>query len=555
MKKHERLVTQNHPKNSAKKSARRLFAAFLIAGLLVSPATAQQPGSKPGPQSPAKQPIGGNNKLSEKERKQERAREIFADAANAQNNGAFPLAIEQWNRLLKEYSSDPLASSARHFLGVCYLQQETPDYTSAITQFRAALEDADLKQREESLVNLGWSLYQQAMSVDGEPRKAMLLESTKVLSNLIEKYPDGSFADKALYYAAEAEARVGNPDRAITLYNQLIQNRAMESSTVRPDALFGLGVTYDEQMQPKLAKENFESFLSKYPSHPLVREVKLRTAEIALKSDQVDQAVSLLAEVTAAKGFENSPNADYALYRYGFALAKAGKFNESSATYKRLGQLFPKSQYSQNSSLAAGQTLMRDKKYDEAYQAFEQLLKDKDDRAAEAAHWMCQISILKGKSAAAVPIARDAMSWGSKSPSAVLLTMDLADGLSATADGKVEARKLYEQLAVENADDAIAPRATYNAAFAALQAGALAEAQRWSEAFAKRFPNDPLASDVAYVRAESALQLGQHESAATAFEQLITSEPTNPLRSSWEMRLAAARYLGGQYDQVIQLTE
>ena len=166
---------------------------------------------------------------------------------------------------------------------------------------------------------------------------------------------------------------------------------------------------------------------------------------------------------------------------------------------------------------------MRDKKFEEALKAFAPLLVSKDDRAAEAAHWMCQIVIVQSKPADAIPIARKALEWGNKTPSAVLLKMDLADGLSASTDGKAEARTLYEQIAVENSDDPIASRATYNAAFAALSVGALADAQRWSEAFAKRFPNDALASDVAYIRAESTLQLGQYESAATAFEQLITS--------------------------------
>ncbi len=547
-------------------AAKRFFAACLATGLFVSPSlglqvTLGQQGGAPAKnaqgkpsQAAGKPKDSATAQLSEKEKRQEKAREIFADAANAQNNGAFPLAIEQWNKLLKDYPADPLASSARHFLGVCYLQQEKPDFPAAIEQFKISLQDTELKQREESLVNLGWSLYQQGMTAEGNSRKQALGESAKVLASLIEKYPDGSFADKAMFYAGEAESRLGNLDKAISHYSQLLQNRSMDTSSVRPDALFGLALTFDEQQQPKLAKENYDAFLAKYASHPLSKEVRLRAAEIAIKEDQAENAVQLLKEVVATKDFEKSPNADYALYRYGFALAKSGKFRESADVYQTLSKLFPKSQYSQNSALAAGQTLMRDKKFDEAMKAFEGLLASKDDRAAEAAHWMCQIVIIQSKPTDAIAIARRALEWGGKSPSAVLLRMDLADGLAATTDGKAEARTIYEQIAVENPDDAIAPRATYNAAFAALQIGAQADAQRWSEAFAKRFPNDPLASDVAYIRAESTLQLGQHESAAIAFEQLIISEPKNPLRPSWETRLAAARYLSGQFEKVLELT-
>jgi TolA-binding protein len=154
--------TENTMKN--RDAASRLFAACLATSMLVSPTLglqsalgqqstpAKSPQTKPAVQPKAKPKESGVAQLSDKEKRQEKAREIFADAANAQNNGAFPLAVEQWTKLLKEYPSDPLASSARHFLGVCYLQQEKADFPAAIEQFKLSLQDTELKQREESLV-------------------------------------------------------------------------------------------------------------------------------------------------------------------------------------------------------------------------------------------------------------------------------------------------------------------------------------------------------------------------------------------------------------------
>ncbi|MEI8212817.1 MAG: tetratricopeptide repeat protein [Planctomycetota bacterium] len=542
-----------------------VLGASLVCALPFPAAMAQSGSRTPpaqGKQPPAqtKRNDGANRKLSEAERRQERAREIFADAANAQNNGAYGVAIDLWKKLIKEYSADPLASSARHFLGVCYQEQETPDYKNAIASFRKALEDPNLKEREESMINLGWSLFQLG-TADGEANKELLSESAKVLANYLAKYPDSSFADKAIFYAGEAEARIGNLERAISFYNQLAQSKTLTQSPIRPDAMFALGFSYEEAKQPKLAAESYEAFVTAYPKHALVTDVQVRLAELALQSNKPDAAVAIFSKVVATPEFKSSPVADYVYYRYAFALAKTGKFAESAKAYETLSELFPKSQYAGNASLATGQTLMRDKKYDEARRAFEKLLPAKDERAAEAAHWLCQIAILQNRAPDAIPIAKDAMDWASKwpanavSPSAKntlpLLKMDLADGLYATTAGRAEARKLYEQIAVETMDLPISPRATYNAAFAALQAGEHAEAQRWSEAFAKRYAKDDLAADVAYVRAESLLQLGQHESAATAFEQLIQSASDHPSAASWELRLATALYLSGQYDKTI----
>ena len=128
------------------------------------------PRSNPGTQRPAGQgpagaaaknpPAPAPKKVSEEDKRKERARALFADAANAQNNGAYPLAMEQWTKLIKEFPTDPLASSARYYLGLCYQEQETPDYNNAVATFRKALEDKNLKEQEEAMLNLGWCLVQ-----------------------------------------------------------------------------------------------------------------------------------------------------------------------------------------------------------------------------------------------------------------------------------------------------------------------------------------------------------------------------------------------------------
>lgn len=547
-------VTNSEMSRSQKKK-RAIFLTLLALVAFPTSVDAQPPKGKGSGNTAAPQNTKASSKLSEKEKRVERARELYADAANAQNNGAFEIAVEMWSKMIKEFPEDALAPSAHHFLGICHLQKEKPEFELAINEFKVALQDPQLKQREESLVNLGWSLYQKSFQEGSDANAFALKEASKVLALVIDKYPDGSFQDKALFYAAEAESRIGNKEKAIGLYKQLAESKRFESSSVRPDALFGLGLTFEELQQPQLAAENYESFLSKYPSHPIAYSVRLRAAEVALQKEDTKLAISLLESLVQSKGFDSLNNADYILYRYGFALAKAGHFNESASIYKRLGESFPKSQYAKNSSLAVGQSLIREKKYDEAVRAFEQLLPNKDERAAEAAHWICQVKTMQGKMAEVISIARNALEWGSKSPSNILLQMDLADGLNGDASTRLEAKAIYERIATQYPDDAIAPRATYNAAFSSLQLGALADAQRWSEAFAKRFANDPLAADVAYVRAESTLQLGQHESAVNAFEQLIVSQPNDAMLSTWELRLATAKYLLGQYDKTVGLAE
>ncbi|MFM8570845.1 MAG: tetratricopeptide repeat protein, partial [Pirellula sp.] len=501
--------------------------------------------------------------MTEEEKRKERVRALFADAANAQNNGAYPLAMEQWKKLIQEYPGDPLASSARFYLGLCYQEQVPADYAKAADAFRKALEDKNLKEQEESLVNLGWCLVQlgtpQAGSASADAdrnMKSSLTEASKVFAAFLEKYPDSPSADRAIFYAAEAESRLGNTEKGVGLYNQLVQNKKLSKSPLVPEALFALGFSYEELKQPKLASENYETLINDHGKHPLVRDANVRLGEIALQLDKPEQAAMRYEKVIASADFKKAPLADYIYSRYAFALAKSGQYAKSSEAYKQLSAMFPTSKYAQNASLSVAQTLMRDKKYAQAEEAFKQVLGSKDARAIEAAHWLCQLAILQNRKDQVVPIAREALSWATAIPAKELtpdarnqielLKMDLADGLFATTEGKAEARKLFEQIAVENNDQVVSPRATYNAAFAALQMGDLPESLRWSEAFEKRFPNSELALDVAYVRAESLLQRGEHSEASDAFEKLVQTAKDHPSRTAWELRGITAQYLAGQ---------
>ena len=244
---------------------------------------------------------------------------------------------------------------------------------------------------------------------------------------------------------------------------------------------------------------------------------------------------------------------DYIYSRYALALAKAGQVTKSNEAYKQLGQWFPNSKYTQNASLSIAQSLMRDKKYAQAEEAFKSILANKDEKGIEAAHWLCQLAILQNRRTEVVSIAMEALDWIGKlnpkslSPAATTkiatLKMDLADGLFGTAEGKAEARKLFEQIASDTSEPTIASRATYNAAFAALQLADFPEAQRWAEAFEKKFPNNDLSPDVAFILAESLFQQKQYEPAALVFEKLVQTASDHPSKQAWELRGITAQFI------------
>lgn len=474
----------------------------------------------------------------------------YADAANFQNNGAFELAIEEWRKLLKDYPKDPLVSKASHYLGVCYMQQANPNYAEASQAFAQALADQKLEIRDESLINLGWCQFMQARATeaDAAAQKKLYQQSRETLTDYVKSYPQGSSVDQALFFSGEIEYSLGNSKQAIDLYEQLIKNKALASSSWKADAQYALGVAYEQLKQDAQAKGVYDAFLNDNREHRLRNKVALRLADILLRTGAPAEAEKMLQQAAAA----DDPLADYAMLRLGQSLAEQGKFAEASKMFEQMVAKFPKSEHAGTAKLSAGQMYFRAAQYPEAAKLFTEVLASKGNQGAEAAHLLAMTLQRGPKAAEAIGVLEEALKWADKTPSALQLRMDLADALYNVPARIDEARQLYEKIATEHADDPLAPRAAYNAAFGALQLGKLDDARKWSELFLKKYPQDPLRADVAYVASESLLQQGQHAAAVEAYSKLIDSDKANTSQPIWNMRLAMAYYLGAKFQEAIK---
>ncbi len=476
----------------------------------------------------------------------------YADAANYQNNGAFPLAIDEWKKLLKEFPEDPLASKSWHYLGVCYMQLDKPDYESAEKAFSEALKDQKLDIREESLLQLNWCLFSRAkLEEPGSAKQKQMLETARDrLTEFLKSYGEGASADQAIFYLAEIEYTLGARDKAIGRYESLLKNKAFAKSSLRPDSQYALGVAHEEVQQNEKAISVYRDFLAEHKDHRLRNEVQMRMADILISQKNFDEATTLLRALAAD---EKNAMADYALLRLGYSLTQQNKIDEASQKYDELQKRFPQSKHLSTATLAAGQAAFRANRWDDAATKFKGLLSDKANRSADAAHWLAMTLMRQNKSAEAILMLEDALSWTKDSPLHISLQMDYADALYEQPSQLEKARAAYELIATDHPEDPLAPRAAYNAAFSALQSQKLESARKWSELFLKKYPQDPLRNDVAYVAAETLLQQGEHAASAEAYSKLIQSDPKNPSRGMWTIRQAMAFYLGGKYPAAIDL--
>lgn len=493
---------------------------------------------------------GGGQRLAAEE-PSELEMTAYADASNFQTNGAIPQAVDAWKAFLARYPRSSLASGAAHYLGVCYMQQAEPDYPAAIVAFQQAVEDQASPLREESLVNLGWCQF--ASAGEGENRDAPRLQAAlDAFKTLIREKPGSKYVDRALFYGGEAAYALGNSSEAVALYDRLLEMESSKDSPLRCDTLFARGIALEAAQRLSDAVAAYQQVLESCGDGELAVTAKIRLGDAAIAQKQFPKAIDWFSQVIADAP-ENTP---YALFRQAFACVQSNQPAEAAALYERLSTEFPDSPYTAVAQLASAQTIYRTGDLEEAGKRFKRVLDHGQPEAAtEAAHWLATIALRQNQIQAAIEVAKQQIADGAVGPFAVTLQMDLAEATMLLPGQTEAAQQLFRQLYTGHPQSVEAPRALYNAAFAALQLGQHAQAGQWAAEFLEKYPSHPLAADVSYLAAESQLMSGNAQAAAAAYRKLIDAPATAekiqyPL---WVMRTATALSLAGEGQQAIEL--
>jgi len=475
----------------------------------------------------------------------------YADAANFQTGGAIDLAIEAWNSFLENYPKHEMAPDALHYLGVCHMQSEEPDYLAATKAFGQALKNKKYELREESLANHGWCLYTAAG--DGEKRDEKRLKQTiETFTSLRNEFPESRFVDRAIFYSGEAAFGLGQPKRAIEYYDELLSMPNVKDSPLRCDTLYARGVAYEGLGKFEDAFASYKQLIDRCKESNLITDVHLRMGDVQILRKHYSQAVASLE--SAYESSESDEDKAYALFRQAYALVQSDRPADAATKYEKLLETFPESDYAAAALLASAQSTYRSGDIEQAAKRFRRLLGGANLAATtEAAHWLARIEISQSRPDEAAKMVREQIKRGTKGPFAAELRLDLAEVLSMDAETAKEARQLYEQVYRDDPTASVAPRALYNAGFSALQFGPPKEAYRLATEFLKRFPDDELNLDVQFIAAESLLVDRQPNEAADRYRKLVDSTPKDNIqRPAWLLRTAVALNASRRFEETIQ---
>jgi len=468
--------------------------------------------------------------------------QAYRDAANLQNNGAYDVAAEEWQKFLEAHPRDPLAPKARHYLGVCQIQLKA--WEPALATFQTLLrEQPQFELREDALLNLASCQY--ALASGG--KAALYDDAAASFAKLLAEFPQGKHVEEALFYQGESLYARGKKEEALRAYERLIKE--FPQSRRRAETLYAQGVAQEELGRQAAAVATYDRFLSEFANHALRSEVRLRKGECLLQTGDAAAAERLFAELADAKDFAD---AKLAQSRRAVALAKLERFAEAGEVFAKVAGDDPRSPQALEAALAAGRSYYRAGDLAAARKWLEKAQAAGGSGGAEAAHWLCRILLKAGQAAEAAELADKELSKKPAGPFVVHLALDQADAWYALPGKQPDAVAAYLRLASEHRGHELAPQALYNAAFGALEFKRFEESLQHAAEFEQRYPRDKLLADVKYVAAESHLQLKHYAEAQGLYGALAQQHPQHPDVERWRVRQGLAAYLQKDYAATIR---
>ena len=501
----------------------------------------------------------------------QRALELYADAANLQNGGALAPAIETWAKFLDQFPDHEKAAEAAHYLGVCHMQTDPPDPAAAVTAFKKSVKDPNSTVREQSLANLGWChfwTYQTRVDqadVESIPDDPNLNRTIKVFETLIKEFPQSEYADRAFYYSGEAAAARGDDAAALTFFNRVINLDNFDASSFRCDTIYGQAFALENLGRDEDAATAYRRWLDKCgdddPATAAV--VHTRLGDWAIADERFDDAIEQFNQTIALGGDPANdtagisvPDEDiaYAWLRKAAALAKSDRAADATDAYETLLDQYPDSDFAKAARLDAGRSAYRAGLKLQARGHFEAIVQSGGDQVVtEAAYWLTRLAIDDDDSTDAEAVARKYLPTAA-GPFASRLHFALAQAVVTDEDRIGESVDIYLEAARTDPDASLAPRAIYNAAFSAYQSDQPERAIKITGRFVESYPEDDLLPEILLIRGESLASAGRGDEALAAFDKLLDVAPEDAeSRDGWILRSASIAGRFGNHQKVIDI--
>lgn len=439
-----------------------------------------------------------------------------------------------FGRLIEDYPTSEQVGEASMWRGNCLIALGRFDDALAAFDRAIELQAASPETRDAVAFQKSWLLY----------RQERYAEAAAAFEALYESDPKGPQAAQSLFWSAESRFQTNRLDQAVERFRKYL--RDFPNGLHVDAAHYALGWAYFRQQRYEAAIPEFERFLASYreqtESIPYRTDAQLRLADSFFALKRYADAVRVYRRLAA-------DGDDYALYQIAQAYANSSEPVEAIASFRRLIEEFPQSEWSEEARYSMGYLYFQNQEYDQAIAEYSTLIRDHGSHAlaAKAQYGIGDAHFNAGRLEEAVSAYQVVLD---RYPSSTFAS-DAAAGIqfALLAAGQEERSSAFiDSFAVAHPDSPLVDELRFRRAEVRYQGGHIEEATGDLLTFVRSAADDRLLPEAYYYLGTIYADRGQAREAVTYLGQVVHRYPDSPRRADAAARLGRLQLETGQAD-------
>lgn len=276
----------------------------------------------------------------------------------------FKQALENYRRLIREFSEDGLARKARYQAADCLAGLEQRD--EAEKEFQALAKDSDPDMARQAALRIAqiqenggrWedalASYQRLAAACADPsvcaqaihsrgliryRLGQFQEALSDFEKVVRDYPKSPFAEQAFYMRGWALYLLGQDREALALCRQFIER--YPRSVWAGDVLFWLGEYSYNRGDYAQAEQYFAQLADRYAAGELADDALFWAGRSAAAAKEYVRAIDYYSRL--AQSFPDSPKIAETRFAQGDALSELGQFGGAILAFEEIILKYPTS--------------------------------------------------------------------------------------------------------------------------------------------------------------------------------------------------------------------
>jgi len=316
--------------------------------------------------------------------------EMFNSAMNSYNSAQYVEADRLFSQFMGEHTEyDELYATA--------------DFYSAMSLLKIGNIDASAVRFEYLVKNFVWSafrdksLYELGLIYFDRQN---YISSRLYFKKLLDEYPESDYSGSALYWTGESYSREDKLDDAVKLLLQAIQDK--KNNKFVDYTIFTLATVYEKKGDYENAVNYYDQLISYHKVSPLVNSARIRIGMCYFKLKDYQSSIIELNNPVLS----GLPSALYSesLYLLANSYYRVQDYPKAEKTYLEIIQHYPSASIVREVNYGLAWTYFQQKKYNDAFNAFNALSDDNDSIAIKSFYWKGESKRYAGQESDALEI-------------------------------------------------------------------------------------------------------------------------------------------------------